>query len=64
MSTYYILHASALALAGRLEEARPSVRRLLELEPGFQSRIISEFGFVRTIADRFAEAARLLVLCF
>jgi TolB-like protein/Tfp pilus assembly protein PilF len=60
MSTYYILHASALALAGRLEEARPSVRRLLELEPGFQSRIISEFGFVRTIADRFAEAARLL----
>ncbi len=62
MSTYYVLHASALALAGRLEEARPSVQRLLELEPSFRSRIIFEFGFVRTLADKFGEAARLLGL--
>jgi len=62
MSTYYVLHASALALAGRLEEAGPSVRRLLELEPSFRSRIIFEFGFVRTLADKFAEGARLLGL--
>jgi tetratricopeptide (TPR) repeat protein len=62
MSTYYVLHASALALAGRLEEARPSVRRLLELEPGFRGRILSEFGFARTFADKFAEAGRLLGL--
>ena len=62
MSTYYVLHASALALAGRLEEARPSVRRLLELEPNFRGRIISEFGFVRTLSDKFAEAGRLLGL--
>ena len=62
MSTYYLLQAAALALAGRLEEARPSVQRLLELEPSFQSRIISEFGFVRTLAEKFAEGARLLGL--
>ena len=62
MSTYYVLHASALALAGRLEEARPSVQRLLELEPSFRSRIIFEFGFVRTLADKFGEAGRLLGL--
>jgi adenylate cyclase len=62
MSTYYLLQALSLALAGRLEEARPSVRRLLELEPSFRSRIIFEFGFVRTLADKFAEGARLLGL--
>jgi len=49
-------------LAGRLEEARPSVRRLLELEPSFRSRIIFEFRLVRTLTDKFAEGARLLGL--
>jgi tetratricopeptide (TPR) repeat protein len=32
-SLYYFLQATALALAGRVEEARPIAGQLLELEP-------------------------------
>jgi adenylate cyclase len=55
-------HAIALALAGRAEDAIPSVRRGLELEPGFRIRIFSEFGMAPPLAERFAEGARLLGL--
>jgi hypothetical protein len=35
-STLYVLHTSALALAGREEEARSVASRLLALEPNFR----------------------------
>jgi adenylate cyclase len=55
-------HAIALALAGRTKDATPSVRRGLDLEPGFRIRIFSEFGMAPALAERFAEGARLLGL--
>ncbi|MBB3394898.1 MULTISPECIES: adenylate/guanylate cyclase domain-containing protein [unclassified Rhizobium] len=61
-STLYFFQAAALALAGRQEEARPAVQRLLELEPGFRLRVFFELGMVRAIADRFADGARMLGL--
>jgi adenylate cyclase len=61
-SSLIFYHAASLALAGRAEEARPIVRRLLELEPGWRIRMLFELGVVRAIADKFAEGARLLRL--
>jgi tetratricopeptide (TPR) repeat protein len=61
-STLYFFQAASLALAGRQEEARPIVQRLLELEPGFRFRLIFEVGVERAIADKFAEGGRLLGL--
>lgn len=61
-STLYFFHAASLALAGREEEARPIVQRLLELEPEFRVRMIFEVGMARAVADKFAEGARILGL--
>ena len=61
-STLFFFLAVALALAGRTAEARPVVRRLLELEPNFHSRLILEVGYAPTIAERFLHGARLLGL--
>ena len=47
---------------GRTEEAGPIVRRGLELEPSFRSRVIFEVGIVSAIVDELAEGARLLGL--
>ena len=55
-------HAIALALAGRPDEAAPSVERGLELEPGFRIRVFSEFAMARPVAEKFVEGARLLGL--
>ena len=55
-------HAIALALAGRPEDATSSMRRGLELQPGFRIRTFSEFGMASALAERFAEGARLLGL--
>ena len=55
-------HAIALALAGRAEDATPSVRRGLELEPGFRIRVFSEFGMARPLAEKFEQGARVLGL--
>jgi adenylate cyclase len=62
LSVLYLFHAASLALAGRVEEARPVVRRLLELEPNFRSRMLFEVGYGRTTAEKFLEGARLLGL--
>jgi adenylate cyclase len=59
--TNYLLHAMALALAGRLEEARPLVERGLEREPEFRVRWFRGF-FAPELADKFAGAGRLLAL--
>jgi tetratricopeptide (TPR) repeat protein len=62
-SLYYFLHAAALALAGRIEEARPIVGQLLELNPGLRISEVLEYAmFHRALADKFMEAARLLDL--
>jgi adenylate cyclase len=55
-------HAIALALAGRAEDAIPSVRRGFALEPGFRIRIFSEFGMAPALAKAFSNGARLLGL--
>jgi hypothetical protein len=56
----YFYQAAAPALAGRLEEAQPLARRVLEIEPSFRISGFYEFGMVRAIADKVAEGARLL----
>jgi adenylate cyclase len=61
-STLYLGQALALALAGRVEEARPIVGQFLELAPGFHSSVIFELGVLGVLADKFVEAARLLGL--
>jgi adenylate cyclase len=61
-SSLYFLYAMVLALAGRTEEARPIVRRGLELEPTFRVRLFFEAGIVPAIVDKLADGARLLGL--
>ena len=47
-SVPYVLQASALALAGRIEDAKAVVRRVLELEPTFSIRRFMDFsGFMK-----------------
>jgi tetratricopeptide (TPR) repeat protein len=60
-STYYLFHAMALALAGRLEEARFPLKLGLELEPQFRVRWMRE-TCARELADKFVEAGRLLAI--
>jgi len=59
-SVLYALQASALAMAGRIEEATTLARRLLELEPTFRALRFLEFaGFVKPeIREAFAAAFR------
>ncbi len=61
-STLYFFQAVALALGGRLEEAKKIVRRALELEPGFRNRFFLDIGLVPAIADKLVEGAHLLGL--
>jgi hypothetical protein len=62
-SLYYFAQAIALALAGRLEEARPIVGQGLELNPGARISEVFEYAVPhRALADKFMEGARLLGL--
>jgi tetratricopeptide (TPR) repeat protein len=61
-STAYLFQAIALALAGRREEAMPSVRRGLELEPSFSIRLFLVHGMAPALAERLIEGSRLLGL--
>jgi tetratricopeptide (TPR) repeat protein len=58
----YGSHAIALALAGRIAEARPILSKALELEPGGRIYMIYEIGLLPEIADKCAAGARLLGL--
>jgi tetratricopeptide (TPR) repeat protein len=58
----YFNQAVSLALAGRLNEARPIVRRGLELQPGFQTRIYAESGVAPELIAKVTAGARLLGL--
>jgi adenylate cyclase len=61
-SLCYFFQTAALALAGRVEEARPIVGQLLELEPAFRSSAIFQHGLTRAVVDKLIEGARLLDL--
>jgi TolB-like protein/tetratricopeptide (TPR) repeat protein len=61
-STAYVNQAIALALAGRVEDAHPFVRRGLEIEPGFRIRMFFELGLAPVLAEKLADGARLLGL--
>ena len=54
--------AVALALAGRVEEARPLSDQLLELNPGFRSSGVFDYSVVGSFAAKVREGARLLAL--
>ncbi len=60
--TLYLAHAVVLALAGRVEEARPIVRQLLELNPAFRISGLFEHGAFQDVSEKFKEGARLLGL--
>jgi adenylate cyclase len=59
--TYYMLQALALALAGRVEEARSLAELGLEREPQFRVSWLCGI-LTRALADKYAEAGRLLAL--
>jgi TolB-like protein/class 3 adenylate cyclase len=61
-SILFLLHAIALALAGRAKEAAQPMQRGLALEPGFRLHVFSEFGMARPLAEKFAEGGRGLGL--
>jgi hypothetical protein len=61
-NTGYFFLAMALALAGRSGEAGPWSARDLELEPGFQARMVLEIGMEPALAQRLAACARRLGL--
>lgn len=59
--TYYLMQAMALALAGRLEEARSLVEPGLYREPEFRVSWYRGF-FTRELAEKMIKAGRLLSL--
>jgi adenylate cyclase len=61
-STGYFFHAMALALAGRSDDAGPSIARGLELEPTFRARMVFEIGMEPALAQRLAAGGRRLGL--
>src|SRR5262249_34916579 len=61
--TLYFLHAVALALSGRLEEARPIAKQGLELEPGVRVGELFDYAlFDRGLMKKLMEGAHLLDL--
>jgi TolB-like protein len=57
---FVIGQAQALALAGRMDEARSACGRALELEPGISIRSIRELGYAPAIEAKLVRAFRLL----
>jgi hypothetical protein len=58
----YFAQASAIALAGRIADAKLLVERGLELEPTFRAGVVYAAGMAPMVADRLVEGARLLGL--
>jgi adenylate cyclase len=58
----HLVHAIALALGGRTDAAGSAIRRGLELEPDFRSRMFEEFQFPPEILDMTLEGCRRLGL--
>jgi TolB-like protein len=62
LSTLYARQAAALAMAGRIEEAKSTVRRLLELKPDFQHSLGRLRFALPGLVDGLAEAYRKIGL--
>ena len=60
LGMFVIGQAEMLALAGRMDEARPLFARGLALEPEFRIRTVRELGWAPVIMDKMVLAARLL----
>jgi|SRR5579871_136459 len=58
----YLLHAIALACAGREDEAGSAIRRGLELEPAFRARMFQEFEMPPQLLGMTLDACRRLNL--
>jgi TolB-like protein len=58
----YFVHAIALALGGRADSAGSAIRRGLELEPAFRSRMFEEFQFPPEILNKTMDGCRRLGL--
>ena len=58
----HLLHAIALALGGRADEAGSAIRRGLELEPAFRSRMFEEFRFPSELLGMTLDGCRRLGL--
>jgi adenylate cyclase len=54
--------AQALALAGRIEEAKAAFARGLELEPSASIRSVRELGYVPALEEKLIRGARILGL--
>jgi tetratricopeptide (TPR) repeat protein len=57
-----IAQAQALALAGRIQEARAVFARGMELEPSASIRTIRELGYIPTLEEKMIRGARILGL--
>ena len=57
---FLLAQANSLALAGRLDEARPIWTDGLRFEPEFRIRTLLEIGLIPSIFDKLARGARLL----
>jgi TolB-like protein/Tfp pilus assembly protein PilF len=58
--SHLITYASALALAGRMDEAGSVCARTLELDPNLSIRRVRERGFAPAVSDKIIYAERLL----
>jgi hypothetical protein len=54
--------AQALALAGRIQEARAVFARGMELEPSASIRTIRELGYIPALEEKMIRGARMLGL--
>ncbi len=59
---FLFYQAAALALAGRMDEARTIATRALEERPDLRLRSLSQIGLINEIADKIAGGWRLLGL--
>jgi hypothetical protein len=57
-----IAQAQALALAGRIQEARVVFARGMKLEPSASIRTIRELGYIPALEEKMIRGARMLGL--
>jgi hypothetical protein len=57
-----IAQAQALALAGRIQEARAVFARGMKLEPSASIRTIRELGYIPALEEKMIRGARMLGL--
>ena len=57
-----VAQAQALALAGRIQEARTVLARGMELEPSASIRTIRELGYIPALEEKLIRGARMLGL--